>query len=30
MPDVTYVAAADITGASSLIDALDLLLGVAG
>ncbi|MGB2534840.1 MAG: methylmalonyl-CoA mutase family protein, partial [Candidatus Puniceispirillum sp.] len=30
MPDITYVAAADITGANSLIDALDLLLGTAG
>ena len=30
MPNITYVAAADVTGASSLIDALDLLLGKAG
>ena len=30
MPNITYVAAADVTGASSLIDALDLLLGTAG
>ena len=27
IPDITYIAAADITGATSLIDALDLLLG---
>ena len=27
MPDIMFVAAADITGASSLIDALELLLG---
>ena len=29
-PDITYVAAADVTGAGSLIEALDLLLGTAG